>query len=157
MTDNFVVKYSINSAWGIVKEIREKVGSLLQDRQKDLVDATMMTVSELIENAIKYGTPVSSSTDIDFELTITDRTISISISNGIVAMSDYENVKRHLDLIGQSDNPGELYTKRLMELMENPRPGVSQLGLYRIAYEGEFSLSYRFENKILTIFAERAI
>lgn len=157
MSDNVVVKYSINSAWGIVKEIREKVGALLKDRDRDLVNATMMTASELIENAIKYGTPVSSSTDIDFELSISDARIIINISNGIVSAADYENVKRHLDLIAQSGNPGELYTKRLIELMENPRPGVSQLGLYRIAYEGEFTLSYRFENNILTIIAARAI
>lgn len=157
MSNNFVVKYSINSAWSIVKEIREKVGAMLTNRGKDLVDATMMTVSELIENAIKYGSPVSNHTDIDFEFNITQSAIVITIANGIVSIRDYENVKKHLDQIAASDNPGELYTRRLMELMENPRPGVSQLGLYRIAYEGEFALSSRFENNILTIIAERVI
>jgi hypothetical protein len=39
--------------------------------------------------------------------------------------------------------------------MDNPKPGVSQLGLYRIAYEGEFKLDYIYQNGILTVKAER--
>jgi hypothetical protein len=61
----------------------------------------------------------------------------------------------HIDEIRNSDDPAELYTRRLQELMDNTVKGKTQLGLYRIAYEGEFSLSYRIDNSRLTIIAER--
>lgn len=159
MTDEIAINVSIKPAWSIIEDIQRKAIVFMDSKGKgkDLSEATMMCVTELIENAIKYGTEKTPSGNIDFELHVNDNQIEISVSNGIRSYDDISNLISHIEKIKNSDDPAQLYTERLMELMDNPKPGVSQLGLYRIAYEGEFKIDYRYENKILTITAKRDI
>ena len=154
-----VLNYNIRPTWEIIEEIRNGVESLFTNKNKGLSYASKMVASELIENAIKYGRSVDrqKGVGIVFECKISDDTVRIMVSNRIIAEKDYENVKRPIDRINASNNTEELYMQRLAEVMENPDVGGSKLGLYRIAYEGQFSLKYEFEDMILTIIAKRSI
>ena len=48
-----------------------------------------------------------------------------------------------------------LYIGRLREMLTEASMGASQLGLYRIAYEGQFAMEYSFEDGVLEVVASR--
>jgi len=157
MTEIITFTYQIDPLWDTVNKIRDKVELILREKGEELNDASKMTASELIENAVKYGCSITKGRGIQFELIANENLIRISVTNRINSMDDYQSVQMHIDAINASNNPQELYIDRLMNLMENPKINKSQLGLYRIAYEGEFYLNYTFQNSILTITAQRKI
>ncbi len=157
MAKNTSVRYYIDPLWDTVKKIRDKVESILSDKSQEVNDASKMTASELIENAVKYGCSIDNGTGIQFELLVEKNQIKIVVKNKILSSEDFNKVREHIDRIKTADNPQELYLNRLMMLMENTKLSKSQLGLYRIAYEGEFQLDYEYENEILTVTATREI
>ena len=159
MSNDVAINVSIKPTWSIVSEIQKKCTDFMQSqgKNKDLTEATMMTVTELIENAVKYGTEKPGGGNIEFELHADNKKVSITVSNGINSDNDIMMLVDHIEKIKTTGDPSRLYTEWLMELMENPKPGVSQLGIFRIAYEGEFVLDYKYENKVLTILANRNI
>lgn len=159
MSDEFTISLSITPTWSILKDVKEKTASYMHSKgyAEDVIDATIMCASELIENAIKYGSERPDGTTISFDLKTDSKTIIISVSNGVRTDEDRKNVFEHIEKLRNNTDPAKLYTDRLMELMNNPRPGISQLGLYRIAYEGEFSLDCSFANNTLTILAKRKL
>jgi len=155
--DEVTISLSITPTWSILKEVQEKTERFMKNKntKSEYIDATIMCTSELVENAIKYGSSFRGQNLITFELSASDERISIKVTNGIKDEKDMHNVKTHIDKLKKTNDPGSLYTERLRELMDNPKPGISQLGLYRIAYEGEFKLDYQYLNGVLTIKAER--
>jgi len=159
MKDEITINVEIKPTWNIIKDIQKKTIIYMDSKgkSKEVTEATMMCVTELIENAIKYGVEDPSSGNINFDLHADENCIEIRVRNGIRNEDDISSLVYHIEKIKNSDNPARLYTERLMELMENPKPGVSQLGLYRIAYEGEFKIDYVYEKNILTISAIRDI
>ncbi len=156
MENRNTIKVLINPTWNVISEIRKKTADLLKNYGQSLLDATMMVASELMENAVKYGQAVPNESMIEFQLSV-NNTIIIKVTNGVITEKHIETAMMHIDRIKNSDDPGLLYTERLKELLENPKQGVSQLGLYRIAYEGEFKLDYSFKDNLLTIIAQRSI
>lgn len=152
-----IFRYSITPMWGIVEKIRDKVEALLSSENDEIRYVCKMASSELIENAVKYGHSPDQKKGIDFSLHKDQKQIVIKVTSGIKSMNDFEKVKVHVDKIKSCDNPQELYIQRLTELMKNPKPGQSQLGLYRIAYEGEFMLEYEINDMLLTLTAFRHI
>ncbi|MBN2161074.1 MAG: hypothetical protein JW807_16930 [Spirochaetes bacterium] len=157
--DDVTISLSITPTWSILKEVQEKTEKYIRKKNvsTEIIEATIMCASELVENAIKYGSAKTGHSNISFDLGIHENKIFIKVSNGIRNEHDAQNVKNHIERVKKSNDPGKLYTERLMELMENPKPGISQLGLYRIAYEGEFTLDYMYQNKILTVMASRKV
>jgi hypothetical protein len=155
--DEVRISLSITPAWSILKEIQEKTETFLKkkDTNQHIVEATIMCASELVENAIKYGYSSDLNSNITFDMSMDADRVIIKVSNGIKDNEDLKKVKTHIERLKETNDPGKLYTERLMQLMENPKPGVSQLGLYRIAYEGDFKLDYIYENGLLTIIASR--
>ena len=152
-------KYDITPVWDISRQIRNKVESIFAVENKDLQDASKMVSSELLENAIKYGSSIDPENKIGirFEIDVDHRCITIKVINRIIDPTDFENFKNHVNKIKSSNNPEQLYIQQLTSLIENPKLGQSQLGLYRIAFEGEFTIDYSFENNILTVVAKRNI
>ncbi len=153
------IKLKIKPAWNIINTVQEKAVNYMNSMgfTKEVTEATMMCATELVENAIKYGAENKDSNSIDFDLSAENGRITVVIANGIKSERDLDNVISHIDRIRNTKDPADLYTDRLVELMNNPKPDASRLGLYRIAYEGAFSLTYRFAENILTITAVRDI
>ncbi|MCK5759338.1 MAG: hypothetical protein KAH14_09620 [Clostridiales bacterium] len=160
-TDNnkMSLKLSIKPSWSIINNIETECSKLLEscNLNEETIETTLMCINELIENAIKYGTESSDTKNIDFTLSIENNIIIIKISNEIKTKNNISALIEHIDKINDCDDPGKLYKNRLMELMEVNQPGISQLGLYRIAYEGKFSLNYIYKNKKITITAKKEI
>lgn len=159
MGQNVDFNYNIDLTWNIVKIIRDKIADLVDSRGEDLAHACKMTASELVENAIKYGCAIAKGKGIEFSFSLKDNEVAVKVVNRVINTADFETVKAHINTINSSTNPQELYIKRLSTLLENPELDQSQLGLYRIAFEGEFRLAYEYEpsGKILTVTATKKI
>ena len=77
-------------------------------------------------------------------------------TNGVRSPDRAEHLARSLERIRSAD-PRVLYLERMKELMANPTQTESQLGLLRIAFEGQFTLSHVYQDSVLTITAERSL
>ena len=126
-----------------------------QRASEDVVDATVMCAAELVENAVKYGNDTDGVNTVLFDVSVKDGVVCVSVSNSVRDQRDLDSLRFHIDQIKKSSDPSQLYIGRLRDLIENPKGGISQLGLYRIAYEGEFSLDYRYENHVIKVVAFR--
>ena len=153
------IDISIKPNWNIIKGIQKKSINYLETKNldKDTIEAAIMSATELIENAIKHGNAVPGCKKIKYLLTVNEYKIIINVINGILNDENLKAVKLHIERIINCEDPAKLYIERLQQLMENPVPGVSQLGLYRIAYEGEFELNYEYKNNILKVIAEKKL
>lgn len=145
----------IDPFWEIIKRIRERVEAALSGYAEELRHASKMTASELIENAVKYGTSVERHLGITFDFEATASKITIRVSNRVLSRADAENVCWHLEQIRAAENPETLYLQRLQTLLDHPNIERTQLGLFRIACECKFQLSCRLEQDVLTVSAVR--
>ncbi len=157
--DHVKIRLTIAPTWNFIKDVQKQTEKFMKSKNKgrDAIEATIMSATELIENALKYGTQKPDGSNIDFTLKATEDSVIITVSNGYHDERDCKNVIDHIDRINASDDPAALYIDRLQELLENPKPGVSQLGLYRIAYEGGFALEYLHEEGSITVSAKRIL
>ncbi len=146
--------YHIESVWDSVAKIRDGIEPSLEGFGRKMTDAAVMTASELVENAIRYG---DSKKGINFEITADERRIQISVSNTIGYLQDYKELKYLIEKINTSDNMHTVFVDRLRTIMEQGNSFMkTQLGLIRIANEGEFELSYKLENELLTVTAKNS-
>ncbi|MCP4400807.1 MAG: hypothetical protein GY801_26330 [bacterium] len=143
--------------WDGIRRIRNTVDEALDRYPDEVRNASKMTASELMENAAKYGTSIDQDTGISFELTATDRLVTITVTNRLLNEQDGEDAIQHLDIIKASENSETLYLRRLQVLMDDMSLQKTQLGLYRIAYEGQFHLSYTCDHHLISITAVRSI
>lgn len=153
------ISMSITPTWSLLNEVKEKIEKFMVEKKasQDIIDATIMCSAELMENAIKYGPAGRNEVKINFDLNFSHGMICIAVTNDVKNIEDVQNVKQHIEKLKNSGDAGTLYVERLSQLMDNPKIGISQLGLYRIAYEGEFKLDYGYEKNILTVVAERKL
>jgi hypothetical protein len=149
--------YSIKPAWDVVQQIETKINELYKPANPELLSSTSMAVSELIENAVKYSDSSPDKKSINLNFLADNKSIIIIISNPVTNQNHVDMVTRHIERIQNTDDPQKLYIERLQQLLDNPKITYTQLGLYRIAYEGKFQLSYGYESNILTVKALRKI
>jgi hypothetical protein len=116
-----------------------------------------MSSSELIENAIKYGNGKLNNKKIFFNISKEKNKIIIKVKNDANTVKNLKKVDLILSSIKNNDNTELLYITKLKEIMKHPDLFESQLGFYRIAYEGKFNLDYSYDNHILSITAVRNI
>jgi len=159
MEDKIIIKITKVPTWEIVAEIRDKVRLILAGMTDHIVDSSEMVAAELVENAVKYGASIEGAPSVDFffEYNAADKKVTVKVVSGIGAVGNLNKLKETIDTIKKSDDKAALYTGRLMEMMENPKLSESGLGLYRMAYEGEFDLDYDIKENVLKIIATRKI
>ena len=115
-----------------------------------------MVASELVENAMKYGKSLPHIAVPVFCLSRANNNLLIEVANGATSMNSVNELRERIELIAKSPNREELYLSRLCEIMEN-RHQFGQLGLYRIGYEGGFTLTFDYSNEILSVTAMRGV
>lgn len=138
--------------WNFVREARNLARNALEDASVELREHTAMTVSELVENAVKHGD--SSMIGVTIALTVKEDLITIEVQNGIGSPAAAERLRSHIDRMRGAPERSSLYVERLQQLMEDPGQ-TNGLGLYRIYAEAEFDLSAKLDEKAVTVIAIR--
>ena len=144
--------------WQFVRQLKRMVEEALKDCPESVRYSAAMVASELVGNAIKYGDRSEKTPPPTFSLGINGAQIEIEVRNAVKSPEHLSQVQMRLDQMAHSADKAEFYMKRLQELLtDSPKAQGSQLGLYRIGYEGDFDLSYGHADQILTIRATRGI
>ncbi|MDA3901516.1 MAG: hypothetical protein PF637_13490 [Spirochaetes bacterium] len=148
---------SMPPTWSLVKEIRKNSSEYLESNRESGIssEAVIMVVCELVENAVKYGVRASDGTCLDFSLSISGSQVEINITNGLGVLDDYYSVASAVDAINSSDSREQLYRSRLLQIYHSPVSEKGYLGLYRIAYEGEFDIACHLDGDLLHLRAWR--
>jgi hypothetical protein len=115
--------------------------------------AATMAGLELAENVIKHGTGSSAGS---VTVSVREGEVVISTQNQVASTQRAEAVRARIREIADK-GAREMYVKRMLELMERPDAQGSGLGLFRIAYEGEFRLSCEVLGERLCISARRRL
>ncbi len=145
----------IPMAWHHIRDARALVVEALADASADLRDATGMAISELLENAMKYGESVPGMAGASYTLAVSDDVIRIEVKNGVGATETLDQLRARIDAMAAAEDKEALYVERLQEILENPAVG-GRLGLFRIACEGGFDLACTFEAPVVTVIATRS-
>jgi len=145
---------TMQPAWHTVRELRKRVTEALVDYSEELRAATVMTASELAENAIKYGESIESAFEIQFSLYADKGEICVECANGCTNTAGVTELLERVREITTSADASVLYIQRLEQLMANPTDSA-KLGLYRVALEGGFGLECTYENNVVTVKARR--
>src|SRR4029453_9611103 len=123
--------------WPNVREIRKRVADALETCPARLRSATIMTSSELVENAIKYGESVPAARTVTFLLAAPPGMLFIRVVNGSTNASGVAEVERRVEELRRSEDKQALYLARLEQLLANAEES-GKLGIYRIGFEGGF-------------------
>lgn len=152
--ENISLNYRIEPAWEVLETIRNHIESRLPGFRKRMVDACIMAVSELLENAIKYGHSKQEKTGVELRFRIEKGNVNIAVSNPVKSEADYLELDRHIEQIRQAADLQNLFVARMQSFIEDEsRETKSRLGLIRIANEGGFELDCRLEDGVLTVTA----
>lgn len=140
--------------WPNVRKIRQDVGLALEPFSPDLRGAAVMTASELVENAIKYGESVPAAPSVTFWLEAQPGRLRIRVANGSTNTAGVAELVRRVDELSRSTDKQALYLARLEELL-NHADESGKLGVYRIGFEGGFDLECEYKNSVVTMTATR--
>ena len=109
----------------------------------DASNAVGMIVSELLENAIKYGdwSQDDKGSLLGLHIAGNEERVEVDVSSPMAPSSkNYEEIKATIEWIGSFASPQDAYNARIRMLAEGIE-AKSKMGLVRIAYEGPCSLS----------------
>ena len=140
--------------WPNVRKIRHEVGTALEACAPGLRSAAMMTASELVENAIKYGESVPAAETVTLSLDATPALLRIQVVNGSMNALGVAELKRRVQELSRAEDRQALYLSRLEELLAHAEES-GKLGIYRIGFEGGFDLDCDYTNNVVTVTATR--
>jgi hypothetical protein len=147
---------TMSEQWADAAWASEQVRRALCDLPGDISDAAAMAVSELAENAIKYGEAEGASKSAHVCIELRNQLLTLTVSSRLASESAYRTVWSFLNRIAETGAPAELYRARVQEIAAGASDG-SRLGLYRIAHEGAFELACHWTDGQLSIIARRQI
>jgi anti-sigma regulatory factor (Ser/Thr protein kinase) len=148
------IELSFQPMWPNVRKIRQEVGAALEACSSDLREAAVMTASELVENAIKYGESVPAAPAVTFSLEATPGQLRIRVVNGSTNASGVAELARRVNELSRATDRQALYLARLEELLAHADES-GKLGVYRIGFEGGFDLECNYTNSVVTVTATR--
>lgn len=146
----------ITPVWENIEKVRESVSRFLDELgvDHDTVYSASMASSELIENAIKYG---SEKKDITVIVELKNNKISIEVKNKAVSASDENLLRldRAVQWIKSFSFPFEAYIEKLRYVSSiDIDEGESGLGLVRIAFEAHADVDFYIdENRTICVSA----
>jgi hypothetical protein len=144
--------------WDEIEKMRNKVGEFLQSSSfdRDQIYAMVMTSSELVENAVKYGDS-ESGIPVNIFVDVYDREVIIEVKNKIKDINDDQlrKLDENIQWIRGFQSHYEAYLEKIKHVSSKTlEDGESGLGLVRIAYEGQCILDFYInENDILSMSA----
>lgn len=140
--------------WPNVRDIRQRVGAALGDCPAQLRSAAIMTASELVENAIKYGESVPAADTVTFVLDASPERLTMRVVNGSTNAVGVAELERRVQELRAAEDKQALYLARLEQLLADADES-GKLGIYRIGFEGGFDLQLEYMNHVVTVTATR--
>jgi len=140
--------------WDRVSSVRDTVvsGARAVGMSDDDAYNIGLVASELVENAIKYGT-FGTDDAVQVVVRVVNGLTRVVVTNPIDPNSDHaQRLRGALSAVSGSSSARDAYLSRMSELLEEPAvSGVratseSGLGILRVAHEGGCSLHVRFPN-----------
>lgn len=159
---NFSIDLPVRSDWSNVDLLRTSVQNCFTAIFSDVEGCSLlaMVTGELIENAVKYG-DWNGSDEQRFHLRVwgKGRSAHVSVENPVSPGSEgAKEVLKTLSWMRGFPSASEAYRAKLLEVVEADRePGTSKLGLVRIAYEGNCTLTAELSRGILRVQAELTV
>jgi len=156
---NNEIRVGIKPEWDNIEEVRNKTEIFLKSKNinEDTIDAVIMNISELLENAIKYGNFTSTENEITASILITERDITVEVKSPVKDEDDFhfKRLDRIVQWVRGYQNPFEAYIEKIKEIAHQPLDdSQSGLGIVRIAYEGQSIIDFFVnENNIISISA----
>jgi hypothetical protein len=156
-----LIDLPVRNEWSNIELVRTAILNCFAAVFNDLDSCrTVATViSELLENAIKYGDWESRSGHL-LHLAITgeEQRVTVSVEHPVnVKSEDVARLQKTLAWLATFARPEEAYRARLNQFAEAPPElGISRLGLVRIAYEGNCVLLAELKGETLRVSAEMA-
>jgi hypothetical protein len=152
------VELSVAPVWSRVPNVRDSLTHAA--RAVGLVEdgayAVGMVVSELLENAIKYGT-YAEGVAIQVVVHLAAGVARVVVTNPVDPSSAHPHrLRAAVARLGEVTSPLEAYVSRVTEILEEPahsqvKPSAgalahedSGLGIFRVAHEAESTVSLRF-------------
>ena len=153
-----LISVSVEPTWATVRSIRKRTGELLDEHPAELRMAAMLTASELLENAIKYGESIAQAPQIVFALTREGGVLQIGTRSGSTGGKRVEQLCTVVERLATAVDAEALYLARIREVSMAPGDETENgIGLYRIAVEGRFTLSCRYEDCVVHVLASRSV
>lgn len=155
---SFRIDLPFVESWQLTEEMRTGILACLATvyPQRDFCELVAMVVSELLENAIKYGdwSRASAAPGI-YRLTLEgdgDK-LEVAVSHPVIPGPTLDRLFESIRFIAQAPSAEEAYVERLREVAARS-DGVGGLGLVRVAHEAGCRLSARLSpDGVLTLSA----
>jgi hypothetical protein len=113
--------------------------------------AVAIIAAELLENAMKYGDWNTAGSALHLRMWGNAKETRVEVENPIdTGSSNVDELLKTIDWLNTFPSAEEGYRARLKEVASSP-PGVSKLGLARIAYEGNCSLRAEIDGDVLRV------
>ncbi|HEY6727901.1 MAG TPA: DUF6272 family protein [Polyangiaceae bacterium] len=146
-------RINLADTWEELGRVRAAFEEYFADSTDEFKAAATMAGLELAENVIKHGTGASSGC---VAVAVREGEVVISTQNQVTSTQRASLVRARIQEIADK-GAREMYVKRMLELIEQPDAHGSGLGLFRIAYEGDFRLSCEILGDRLCIYARRRL
>ena len=142
---------SIRCTWDDIEPVRLSCNEYLNEKGMDqtITDAVSMSLTELLENAVKFSDPESGS--IEYSINLDTKLIMIEVKNTLHKNQDYHLTKleKTVQWLRGYHNSFEAFYEKLREvsMLALDNHSDSGLGLARIAYEGRCIVDFYVDSK----------
>ena len=153
----FSIDLPVRNDWRNVDLMRASIQSCFTAVFRDLdgCHAMSMVTGELLENAMKYGHWGESEQVFRLRITGDSSHATIVVENPASRASGHvDRLQQAIDWIRSFPNPRDAYRARLREIADAEVGQTRQLGLVRVAYEGNGLLSTAFDGAVVNVTVE---
>lgn len=154
-----IMNLKIAPDWDNIEKVRIRTEDFLEEKNlgRDIKDSIIMNISELMENAVKYGKFDDKIKEITASVTVTDNDIIVEVKSPVKDEDDFhfKRLDRIIQWIRGFQNPFEAYIEKLKEIAIQPvTESESGIGIIRIAYEGQSILDFYInDNGVISVSA----
>lgn len=157
-----IIDMPVRNEWSNVELVRTAILNCFAAVFVDLDECRKVAtvISELLENAIKYGAwdHPGEANALHLAITGEDQRVLVSVEHPVDPRSAHvAYLQKTLAWLATFSRPEEAYRARLNQFAaesEGFEAGTSRLGLARIAYEGNCALSAEVDGRTLRVRAE---
>ena len=150
----FAIDLPIRTDWSNVEIIRNSILGCFRAAfaHLDSCERMAMVAGELMENAIKYGRWNDHDHQLRLRLRGNEKQVEIVVECPIEPNSPrVQDLFDTLTWLKGFASPAQAYQARMLTIAEDPAASGSKLGLVRIAYEGNCTLTADLKGHVLRV------